>query len=105
MDGECWDWLTLAPRSSLTKKGSSSEALLSARLDLLTFNPLARGVLNATMNFNAHVKFVTKELEKLGNPGATDAESDGENATLPIVDPSEAAERNELGRAAQAVCG
>lgn len=55
------------------------------------------------MNFNAHVKFVTQELEKMGNPGAIDdAGSDQENTTPP-VDPSEAAERNKLGRVAQAV--
>lgn len=64
--------------------------------------PLARGVLNATMNFNAHVKFVTQELEKMQIPDATDAGSDRERATPP-VDPSEVAERDELARAAQAV--
>ncbi|KAH0832158.1 thioredoxin-like protein [Lanmaoa asiatica] len=63
---------------------------------------IIKGALDATMNFGAHVKFVTKELEKMQNPDDTDAGSGRENATPP-VDPSELAERDELGRAAQAV--
>ncbi|KAG8214717.1 thioredoxin-like protein [Butyriboletus roseoflavus] len=61
---------------------------------------IIKGVLSATMNFGAHVKFVTQELEKMQIPDATDAGGDRENA----IPPSESAERDGLGRAAQAVC-
>lgn len=54
------------------------------------------------INFNGHAKFVAKELEKIQDSDATDAGSDREHATPP-VDPSEVAERDELGRVAQAV--
>ena len=54
------------------------------------------------MSFGGHAKFVAKELEKLQDPGATQAGSDREHAT-PSVDPSESAERDALGRVAQAV--
>lgn len=76
--------------------------LFSSPSGLLTHNPLVRGVLSAVMSFGGHAKFVAKELEKLQDPGATQAGSDREHAT-PSVDPSESAERDALGRVAQAV--
>ncbi|KAF9236483.1 thioredoxin-like protein [Melanogaster broomeanus] len=72
---------------------------------------IVKGVLSATMNFSAHVKFVVKELEKMQNPSHAalkDAANDSEgeqdqgDSTSP-TNPSEAAEREELGRVAQAV--
>lgn len=55
------------------------------------------------MSFNGHAKFVAKELEKIQETDAPKGGADSESATPPI-DPSEAAERDELGRVAQAVC-
>lgn len=78
--------------------------LVSARSDPLTYSPLARGVLSALMSFSGHADFVAKELEKMHDSDVTEAGSDREHAT-PSVDPSESAERDELGRVAQAVCG
>ncbi|KAI5989057.1 thioredoxin-like protein [Pisolithus albus] len=67
---------------------------------------IVRGVLSATMNYSAHAKFVTKELEKMqesqkktgGEPGEGAAEQQP-TAEVPASSP----ERDELGRAAGAV--
>ncbi|KAF8558320.1 AhpC-TSA-domain-containing protein [Imleria badia] len=64
-------------------------------------NGIVKGALNSTMSFSGHAKFVAKELEKLQGSDATDAGSNRD--ATPPVDPSEAAERDELGRVAQAV--
>ncbi|KAH7884975.1 thioredoxin-like protein [Phlebopus sp. FC_14] len=69
---------------------------------------VVRGVLSATMNFNAHVKFVVKQLEKLQGPGSAPQQQQSEGAAggsenQTPVDPAVAAERNELGRVAGAV--
>ncbi|KAN0087697.1 Thioredoxin-like fold [Tylopilus felleus] len=64
---------------------------------------IVKAALNATMSFNGHAKFVAKELEKIQETDAPKGGADSESATPPI-DPSEAAERDELGRVAQAVC-
>ena len=77
--------------------------LFSARSDPLTLGPFARGVLSALMSFDGHANFVAKELEKLQDSDAAEAGSGGEHATS-SVDPSESAERDDLGRVAQAVC-
>jgi peroxiredoxin Q/BCP len=60
------------------------------------------------MNFSAHVKFVTKELEKMQNPNAPEdtahdfgGEQDEENPAH--LSESDMAEREELGRVAKAV--
>lgn len=59
---------------------------------------LSRGVLSSEINFGGHAKFVAKELEKIQK-----SEVEGHGTATPPVDPSIAAERNELSRAAQAV--
>lgn len=76
--------------------------LFSSPSGLLTHNPLIRGVLSAVMSFGGHATFVAKELERLQDPSATEAGGGLEHATPPI-DPSESAERDELGRVTQAV--
>ncbi|KIJ62724.1 hypothetical protein HYDPIDRAFT_30313 [Hydnomerulius pinastri MD-312] len=72
-------------------------------------NGIVKGVMSATMNFSAHVKFVTKQLAKIQNPNAAEdkaddsgGDQDQEDPTSP-TGPSENAEREELGKAAQAV--
>ena len=55
------------------------------------------------MSFSAHAKFVAKELEKMQKSDAMVAGRSRENSASP-VDPSTVAERDELGRVAQAVC-
>ncbi|KAF8843227.1 peroxiredoxin Q [Paxillus ammoniavirescens] len=67
---------------------------------------IVKGVFSASMNFSAHVKFVTKELEKMQNlnaPEDTAHDSGGEQDEENLTDPSERAERKELGRVAKAV--
>ncbi|KAF9221492.1 AhpC-TSA-domain-containing protein [Gyrodon lividus] len=70
---------------------------------------IVRGVLKETMNFSAHVKFAIKELEKMQNRNAPQDTTndpgggqDQENYMSP-TDPAERAEREELGRVADAV--
>lgn len=92
-------------RSSLTEMGSSSEALSSAGVDILTSNLLPRAALNSVMNFSGHATFVAKELEKLQEPQAGSSATGEQESVTPPVDPSEMAERHELARAAQAVSG
>lgn len=58
---------------------------------------VCRGVLSASLNYNAHVKFVIKELEKIRAATAVAPDEAAHGA-------ASSAERDELGRAANAVC-
>ncbi|KIO05974.1 hypothetical protein M404DRAFT_999199 [Pisolithus tinctorius Marx 270] len=73
---------------------------------------IIRGVLSATMNYSAHAKFVTKELEKIqeseGKTGAQPGEGAGQEqqARPPTPDnPDPSPEGDEMGRAVSTVCG
>lgn len=58
------------------------------------------------MNVNAHVKFVIKELEKIQGSGGESAVARDEAAPVQgqgQEEPASSAERNELGRVANAV--
>ncbi|KAI6123499.1 thioredoxin-like protein [Pisolithus croceorrhizus] len=71
---------------------------------------IVRGVLSATMNYNAHAKFVTRELEKIQESQKKTGEQLGEGAgeqqqARPVTPeaPASSPERDELGRAANVV--
>ncbi|KAI6041379.1 thioredoxin-like protein [Pisolithus marmoratus] len=70
---------------------------------------IVRGVLSATMNYSAHAKFVTRELEKIqesegrGRPGEGTAGQQQQARPPTPGDPPSSPERDELGRVASAV--
>ncbi|KAG6377229.1 thioredoxin-like protein [Boletus reticuloceps] len=87
------------------KIGRGMLGLSDARITfVIDRNGIVKGVLNASLSFSGHAKFVAKELEKMQDSDATEARVGQESGT-PSLNPSEAEERGELARAAQAVCG
>ncbi|KIK18337.1 hypothetical protein PISMIDRAFT_684211 [Pisolithus microcarpus 441] len=67
---------------------------------------IVRGVLSATMNYSAHAKFVTRELEKMQESQKKTGRESGEGAGEPQPSaevPASSPERDELGRVAGAV--
>ncbi|OBZ68894.1 hypothetical protein A0H81_11392 [Grifola frondosa] len=66
---------------------------------------VVRDSLDATLNYGAHVKFVTKWLDKLEaeEKKAAEAPAEGATAAEPAAPTGETQEEGELGRAAQAV--
>ncbi|KIM66812.1 hypothetical protein SCLCIDRAFT_1210866 [Scleroderma citrinum Foug A] len=87
--------------------GKSMFGLTDARTTfIIDGKGVVRSVLSASMNVNAHVKFVIKELEKIQGSGGESAVARDEAAPVQgqgQEEPASSAERNELGRVANAV--
>ncbi|KAG6332998.1 hypothetical protein ID866_6089 [Astraeus odoratus] len=90
--------------------GKGMFGLMDARTTfVIDSKGIVRGVLNSTMNYSAHVKFVIKHLEKIQEPKGVHVEASGSAAEeQPERDasppaPASSSERDELGRVADMV--